>query len=562
MRAQIRTDAARRLSQCMGALLRDQPYFATLALRLNLRPDPSRSTLASDGHTIRYAPEWILDTPAELIKTAIARVVLACSLKHHTRRADRDPIRWQLASQLVTHGIIEDSGFVLPDGAEAWRDLSVEQAYDRLPPPDPEPPQPQPSPAPPPPSPSSGASSANPPPNQPPNPGEPGAGSSVPQPDPAPDNDNPSHDPSGTGEVIDAPNRSGPDDSPLNIQTEEQSWDEAIHQAANIARARGLLPGVIEELLRTLHTSAVDWRSVLRHYMTAPARQDYSWSSPNRRFIHSGLYLPSIRSYGIGDIAIIIDTSGSLPSDVLSQFWTEVREIASEVQPDRITLLQVDAVLQDAREYLSTDLPDEIEIKGRGGTDFRPGFAWLDEHGHRPTCCLYLTDMMCCDYPEAPPDYPVLWCNWGPVPRDTAPRTMGRTHRHRHRPNPGLNRGLKSQGTPGQSAPDPQPCLPPGNPSPLTDPTRPEPKTTPMLSLPDNAAFAFCPAYDMPLDETQQIRIVFEGMTGYIATNLTTASIDDAERLCDNLNARLRHTRDDWQRLVAASMARQPHLFH
>ena len=33
-----------------------------------------------------------------------------------------------------------------------------------------------------------------------------------------------------------------------------------------------------------------------------------------------------------------------------------------------------------------------------------------------PRCCLYLTDMECDRYPEAEPDYPVVWCNRGPPP--------------------------------------------------------------------------------------------------------------------------------------------------
>ena len=92
-----------------------------------------RETLASDGREIRYAPQWVADTDADLIKTAIGRVVLACALKHHTRRGQREPARWQCASQLVTHGLLRDAGFKLPPDVEAWDGISVEQAYDRLP---------------------------------------------------------------------------------------------------------------------------------------------------------------------------------------------------------------------------------------------------------------------------------------------------------------------------------------------------------------------------------------------------------------------------------------------
>ena len=66
-------------------------------------------------------------------------------------------------------------------------------------------------------------------------------------------------------------------------------------------------------------------------------------------------------------------------------------------------MLQVDAAVQDAAEYAPDDLPDEIALKGRGGTDFRPGFEWLGEQGIRPAVCLYFTDMECSSYPEAEP---------------------------------------------------------------------------------------------------------------------------------------------------------------
>ena len=139
----------------------------------------------------------------------------------------------------------------------------------------------------------------------------------------------------------------------------------------------------------------LDWRTLLRRYMTDAAKSDYSWSLPNRRFIDSGLYLPSIRSEGIETIAVIIDTSGSLPAATLAAFWAELREVAAEIKPERVVVLQVDAAVQDTAQYAPDELPEEIALKGRGGTDFRPGFEWLDEQGIRPAVCLYFTDMEC-----------------------------------------------------------------------------------------------------------------------------------------------------------------------
>ena len=463
MAARVQTESAQRTSDCVTELLRKQPFFGSLALRLPLRADPSRETLASDGLEIRYSPRWVAATDAHVIETAMARVVMACALKHHTRRGERDPERWQLASQLVTHALIRDAGFTLPPDAEAWDGVSVEEAYDRLPEPQEDD--------------SSGDGEAPPagaamaaaaagqpsgacdgdddasdgPADTPDSPaneddsGEPNDGGGQEQDgsgdggrgddrqdedqpggdgqDPDDDSDAPSsHDPSGTGEIMDAGARGGGDadagESQVDVTAEEQAWDEAMHQAMNLARAEGKLPGGVEETVRNAHASTLDWRSLLRRYMTDAARRDYSWSLPNRRFIDGGLYLPSIRSEGMDAIAVIIDTSGSLPARTLADFWAELREVAAEIQPESVHVLQVDAAVQDAAEYAPDDLPDEIALKGRGGTDFRPGFEWLDEQGIQPGVCLYFTDMLCSDYPEAEPGFDVVWVNYSSPPSE------------------------------------------------------------------------------------------------------------------------------------------------
>ena len=370
-------------------------------------------------------------TDEHLIETAMARVVMACALKHHTRRGERDRERWQTASQFVTHALLRDSGFTLPPEAEAeaeaWEELSVEQAYDRLP------------------EAADGDSGAEG--NASQDAGGAGAGVGG-QPPPGADGDEtsdpsdpvcdgeekspqdrdgasgapPSHDPSGTGEVMDADCRasdgSGSGEAPVDTAAEEQAWDEAMHQALSIARAEGKAPGGVEETVRNAHASAVDWRTLLRRYMTDAASRDYSWSVPNRRFIDSGLYLPSIRSEGIDTIAVIIDTSGSLPARTLAEFWAELREIAAEIRPERVFVLQVDAALRDAGEYTADELPEQIALKGRGGTDFRPGFEWLDEQGIHPAVCLYFTDMECSSYPESQPSFDVIWVSYGLPPSE------------------------------------------------------------------------------------------------------------------------------------------------
>ena len=72
--------------------------------------------------------------------------------------------------------------------------------------------------------------------------------------------------------------------------------------------------------------------------------------------------------------------------------------------------------------------------------------------------------------------------------------------------------------------------------------------------LPEEPGFAFTPSYELP-GEPQQIRIVFEGMDGYIPTALIALTLADAERLCDRLNRRLGLDREAWSAIVGRSMA-------
>ena len=236
---------------------------------------------------------------------------------------------------------------------------------------------------------------------------------------------------------MDAGSRNGDGDAsaeaPIDTADEEQAWDEAMHQALSLAKAQGKSPGAVEETIRSAHASVLDWRTLLRRYMTDAARSDYSWSLPNRRFIDDGLYLPSIRSarhrhdrrhhrhLGLAAGAGLSPHSG--PRCARSPPNCNRRPSSS---------CRSTPPLQDAADYAAGDLPEEIALKGRGGTDFRPGFEWLAGQGLRPSCCLYFTDMECDSYPEDEPGFSCPVLRLGTGWRNAAqPTALGRAHLHR-----------------------------------------------------------------------------------------------------------------------------------
>ena len=79
----------------------------------------------------------------------------------------------------------------------------------------------------------------------------------------------------------------------------------------------------------------------------------------------------------------------------------------------------------------------------------------------------------------------------------------------------------------------------------------------PTSTLPDNPVYAFCPEYGPP-DGPQQIRLVFRDVPGYVPTALVALTLDDAERLCSQLNARLGLDHNAWTKLANQAMRNHP----
>jgi predicted metal-dependent peptidase len=188
---------------------------------------------------------------------------------------------------------------------------------------------------------------------------------------------------------------------------QEREWSIAAEQAIRSAKACGQEAAGVERALEHERHSKVDWRSILRDFISASRPSDYSWTPPNRRYVGCGLYLPSVVKLGVGEIVLAVDTSGSIGAEELDQFAGEITAIAEQTQPDRIHVVYCDASVQSVQEFMP---PESVVLspKGGGGTDFPPPFEWVEEQRLAPVCLIYLTDLCCQSYPE-PPEYPVLW---------------------------------------------------------------------------------------------------------------------------------------------------------
>ena len=203
---------------------------------------------------------------------------------------------------------------------------------------------------------------------------------------------------------------------------------EELRQAATLAKARSKGRGKdfsnIDRLVKEVTEVKTPWFDILERWMVNVAYNDYSWSRPNRRYVGSDIYLPSLRSVGtMGPLAFVTDTSASLGDDDLADAGGHVSAILEQAMPEILYAIYCDARVNRVDEILPDDLPFVPKNVGGGGTSFKPPFKWLSDQGIKPDVLIYFTDLDG-DFPAEEPDYPVIWlattdrpAPWGEVLR-------------------------------------------------------------------------------------------------------------------------------------------------
>jgi predicted metal-dependent peptidase len=214
-------------------------------------------------------------------------------------------------------------------------------------------------------------------------------------------------DPGRCGEILDA----APPHDKAALSEAEGEWEVAVRQAVNIAKRQGDVPGFIQEIIEHLNNPEVDWVEVLHRFIDPSTTKDHSWVNLNRRMITLGHYAPGVISDGVSHVGMVIDSSGSIDTELLAKIGAEVQGALDTGRIDKLTVILCDTRVAKHNEYSTGDLID-WEVPGRGGTAFRPAFDWLNENAPDIQCAIYFTDMECTDYGVAPV-YPVLWAAYG-----------------------------------------------------------------------------------------------------------------------------------------------------
>src|ERR1700735_4192402 len=129
------TPTSLRIQKARMSLILDHPFFGSLLFRLKGRECRSVPTMATDGVSLFYNPDFVETLNAATLAGTLAHEVMHPALHHHVRRSGRDPKRWNVACDFAINPLLVDAGLSLPEGVlidDRFRGMSAEQIYNLL----------------------------------------------------------------------------------------------------------------------------------------------------------------------------------------------------------------------------------------------------------------------------------------------------------------------------------------------------------------------------------------------------------------------------------------------
>ncbi len=170
-------------------------------------------------------------------------------------------------------------------------------------------------------------------------------------------------------------------------------------------KGRGAVPGHWQHWAEARLRPKVNWRRELAaavRYAIAETSgaADYTYRRPSRRQgAVKGVILPALRQ-PVPEVAVVVDTSGSMGDETLAQALAEVRGVLRALGVSQgVHVLAVDSRVQAVKRVFR---PEEVKLLGGGGTDMGAGIEAALRLKPRPEVMVVLTDGET-PWPEVPP---------------------------------------------------------------------------------------------------------------------------------------------------------------
>lgn len=174
----------------------------------------------------------------------------------------------------------------------------------------------------------------------------------------------------------------------------QQEFQGAVIQAAKAASNAGI-PAGVRRMLKDLLEPELDWRSMLARQIRSQIRSDYTWMRPSRKGEQTGVILPGMDLDTTCDVAVAIDTSGSITQADLLEFLSEVQGIMNQFTDFRLLLWCFDTSVHNFQVFTPHNVADlaEYEPAGGGGTLFECNWRYLQDNDITPSQLVMFTDM-------------------------------------------------------------------------------------------------------------------------------------------------------------------------
>jgi len=168
---------------------------------------------------------------------------------------------------------------------------------------------------------------------------------------------------------------------------------EAMVQAAAAAGA-GKVPAAIQRMIKDMTEPKMNWREIVRMDIQSLIRNDYSFTRPNRKAMHSGAVLPGMKNDVTIDVAIAIDMSGSIGEEDATIFLSEIKGIMDQYQDFGIDIWCFDTDIYNHQRITHDNADDLLDYvpEGGGGTDFMANWEFMKDQGITPKKLIMFTD--------------------------------------------------------------------------------------------------------------------------------------------------------------------------
>ena len=172
----------------------------------------------------------------------------------------------------------------------------------------------------------------------------------------------------------------------------ETQTKHIVNQVADqVQKAKGSVPGEIAEILERINKidpPKFDWKGYIRRF-TGKSVKTYTKKSRRKynKRIHEN---PGLKIKRQKHILAAVDTSGSVSTSELKEFLNEMWHMTKTGSD--VTLVQCDTAISHIGKF---NPREELEIHGRGGTEFQPVIDYYNEHLKDYSCLIYFTDGEC-----------------------------------------------------------------------------------------------------------------------------------------------------------------------